>query len=59
MFLLMLLIAPTGASFRNAEVTACLISSEREPEDLLYDVFLPYLIKAPAVVDALYPKDGV
>ncbi|CAE7218509.1 SRT2, partial [Symbiodinium microadriaticum] len=39
-------------------VTACLISSEREPEDLLYDVFLPYLIKAPAVVDALYPKEG-
>ncbi|CAE7709209.1 SRT2 [Symbiodinium sp. CCMP2456] len=43
-------------AFWTTMVTACLISSEREPEDLLYDVFLPYLIKAPAVVDALYPK---
>ncbi|CAJ1434089.1 unnamed protein product, partial [Effrenium voratum] len=45
-------------AFWTTMVTACLISSEREPEELFYDTFLPYLINAPAVVDVLHPPEG-
>ncbi|CAK9109151.1 Uncharacterized protein SCF082_LOCUS50723 [Durusdinium trenchii] len=43
-------------AFWTTMVTACLISSEKAPEELFYDTFLPYLMNTPAVVDVLYPK---
>lgn len=43
-------------AFWTTMVTACLISSEKDPGELFYDTFLPYLINAPAVVDVLHPK---